>query len=107
MLEPPDSGLGTSIDSSSGRSQLSGSFGDTETQVSNAGDGSSVHSVGYPAEAAASLPSTVDPGRMPDNVASGRKRKLVVDMVDRVKRKVMKTSTSIELEQFPDDGAAG
>lgn len=106
-LEPPDSGLGTSIDSSSGRSQLSGSFGDTETQVSNAGDGSSVHSVGSPSEAASSLPNTVDLSRMPDNNTAGRKRKLVVDMVDRVKRKVMKTSTSIELEQVPNDGATG
>lgn len=102
MLEPPDSGLGTSIDSSSGRSQLSGSFDDTETQASNAAEASSVPSVGSPTEAG-SAPRVVDVAPRLDDATPNRKRKLV-DMVDRVKKKVMRMSPSIELQQFPDGG---
>jgi hypothetical protein len=90
MLEPPDSGLGTSIDSFSARSQLSGSFDDSETQASNGADEPSDRSIGSPSEAQ-SVPHTVDLALRPDNEASDRKRKLV-DMADRVKRKVLKTS---------------
>ncbi|KAH8906918.1 hypothetical protein BR93DRAFT_927743 [Coniochaeta sp. PMI_546] len=104
MLEPPDSGLGTSIDSSSGRSQLSGSFDDSETQASNPADESSIRSVGSPIEAETVL-DVISPGQEPEIVTSSRKRKLV-DMVDRVKRKVLKTSPNIGLDRLPDDGAS-
>lgn len=101
-LEPPDSGLGTSIDSSSGRSQLSGSVNDADSQISNAADGSSTRSMVSTAEAGV-VTSTGGPALKPDNGTSSRKRKLV-DIVDRVKRKVMEPSSSIELEELAGDG---
>ncbi|KAB5583567.1 hypothetical protein GE09DRAFT_305048 [Coniochaeta sp. 2T2.1] len=104
MLEPNDSGLGTSVDSSSTRSQLSGITDDTETQASNAGDGSSVRSPGAPT-AVESVVGTVDLPLRTDTRTS-KKRKLV-DVVDRLKRKVMKPSSDVELESFANERAVG
>jgi hypothetical protein len=83
------------------RSQLSGSVEDTDTQVSNAADGSSVQSVGSPADTATQLSGSGF--AQPPDGSLNRKRRLV-DMVDRVKRKVMKTSANIEMAEIPVSG---
>jgi hypothetical protein len=104
--EPPDSGLGTSIDSSSARSQLSGSLDDSGTQVSGDADGSSARSVASLTEAA-SIPGGVESNIGPGTGDTGGRKRKLVDMVDRVKKKVLKTSTSMELQGLTGGGNGG
>jgi hypothetical protein len=90
LLELPDSGLGTNIDSSSGRSHLSGSCRDTDTQVLRDADGRLAPSVVLPTAAMSPL-NTEELTLRLESSLSGRKKKLI-KIADNLKRKVLKTS---------------
>lgn len=97
-VDVPDSGLGSSLDSSSMRSdQLSGSADEPEIQDEDIITQGTTYTL--PSPQAGSVSGTTELVLRGDRdlpTSSGRKRKMdsVTDMLDRVKRKVIKSEMS-------------